>query len=154
MLTADDPTIAEGHIIADPAAARSFLLAGNAILTLRSHKSGAHFTYRVKRAGEDKQIWFVSLLVAPETFTYLGVIRPLANGLTFATTAKSCQPAAHPAAVGFERMFRGVYTRGAILPGLDIMHAGKCGRCARRLTHPHSIESGFGDECLGKMGGA
>jgi hypothetical protein len=152
-MIADDPTIADGHVIADAAAARSFMLAGNAILTLRSHRTGAHYTYQVRRAGEGKTLWFVSLLTAPEVFTYLGIIREAAQGLRFATTAKSCQSGDSPAAVGFERMFRALSAHGTILAGLDFMHAGKCGRCARRLTHPESIESGFGDECLSKIGG-
>lgn len=154
MLTADDPTLADNHVIADPAAALSFMLAGNAILTLRSHRTGAHYTYRVRRAGEGKTLWFVSLLTAPEVFTYLGIIREAAQGLRFATSAKSCQSGDSPAAVGFERMFRGLSSRGTIISGLDFMHAGKCGRCARRLTHPESLDSGFGPECIGKVGEA
>ena len=34
---------------------------------------------------------------------------------------------------------------------LEIWHEGKCGRCARTLTVPESIESGFGPECMGRL---
>jgi hypothetical protein len=37
--------------------------------------------------------------------------------------------------------------------GVVIWHEGRCGRCGRRLTVPESIESGYGPECIGKIGG-
>ncbi|WP_373093047.1 DUF6011 domain-containing protein [Zhongshania sp.] len=32
------------------------------------------------------------------------------------------------------------------------MHAGKCGRCARKLTDPVSISTGFGPHCRSELG--
>ena len=34
---------------------------------------------------------------------------------------------------------------------LEFWHAGRCGRCGRRLTVPASIASGFGPECAGRI---
>ena len=43
--------------------------------------------------------------------------------------------------------------RGGALPdSLEIWHEGRCGRCARKLTVPSSVASGFGPECITRMG--
>jgi hypothetical protein len=64
-----------------------FLLAGRAVVTVRSKATGTRYTYRVKRApGEDRRAehgrrsrpWFVAVLAGPENtrdYAYLGVIR-------------------------------------------------------------------------------
>ena len=31
--------------------------------------------------------------------------------------------------------------------GFEMLHEGRCGRCARRLTVPASVASGIGPEC-------
>jgi hypothetical protein len=36
--------------------------------------------------------------------------------------------------------------------GYKVQHAGRCGRCARTLTVPSSIELGLGPECATKGG--
>ena len=36
-------------------------------------------------------------------------------------------------------------------PNCEVWHEGRCGRCARKLTDPTSIASGFGPECITKM---
>ena len=33
----------------------------------------------------------------------------------------------------------------------EIQHSGRCLRCGRKLTHPESIETGFGPECSGRV---
>jgi hypothetical protein len=39
-----------------------------------------------------------------------------------------------------------------VAAGFNLQHAGKCGRCGRKLTVPQSIETGIGPECASIMG--
>lgn len=127
---------------------KSFALAGNAVLTLRSRKTGQRYTYRIRKH-DTKDLWFVALLEGPDNVTdykYLGVIEH--DG--YRVTQKSYQPQA-PSQKAF-RYFWDFAGNDCTVPAcLEVWHAGRCGRCARRLTVPESIASGFGPECLGKI---
>ena len=74
--------------------AKDFILAGNALFTLVSQKTGARYTYKVRKS-ESKpgypECHFVKLLTGPQNtadYTYIGMIR---DG-KFKTTAKSKLP--------------------------------------------------------------
>jgi hypothetical protein len=134
-----------------------FFLAGKAFFTLRSTKTGNRFTYRVVRASEKDDptkkldLWFVSFLTGPDNwqnYTYIGVIRPKNQSYEFVITRNSKLPAEAPPCKAIS------YTVDCLdsqpyAPGVEIWHAGRCGRCGRLLTVPESIASGFGPECLG-----
>lgn len=141
-----------------------FILAGNAYFTLRSTKTGTRYTYRVSRAFDEitdpvslkpvkkfKDIWFVSLLTGPDNwqnYTYIGILRGNAlEGQQFATTGKSKLPLEAAPVKAITYAIDCLRTRPDA-PGVEIFHAGKCGRCGRMLTVPESIISGFGPECL------
>lgn len=81
------------HRFPTPAAARAFALAGRAVLTLQSEKTGVHFTYQVRRAEADKPLWYVSVLNGPEHFAYMAVL----DGAGPRATRKSKVPASSPA---------------------------------------------------------
>lgn len=134
-----------------PAAVHRFAMAGNARLTLQSDATGARFTYRIRkprRAAEGDARRFVEVLTGPDNdadYTYAGMI----NGDRFRTTAKSRIGSGAPS-------FRAMawawphLAAGRIPPALKVYHEGRCGRCARPLTDPASIERGLGPECAGK----
>ena len=50
-----------GNRFMEPAAAKQFVLAGNARLTAKSLKTGHHYTFRVRRS-QDGEVWFVGIL--------------------------------------------------------------------------------------------
>lgn len=135
------------------AEAKAFALAGNATLTLVSVKTGTRFTYRV-RASDDGSVHFVSLLGGPDNeadYRYLGRI----SRDIFHAGRRNPKPGD----VGFDapssRAFAWTWQALVkdLLPAtLEIWHEGRCGRCARKLTVPASIASGFGPECAGKVG--
>jgi Family of unknown function (DUF6011) len=133
--------------------ARRFILAGNAYLTARSQRTGKHYTFRIARADEG-ELWFVSLLIAPDKYAYLGVVRPMARALIFRTTAKSCQPAGSVPARAFAYLWTALEAGGRLPAECDLLHEGRCGRCGRALTVPVSIARGIGPECWERMGGA
>lgn len=132
-----------------------FILAGNAIVTLHSEKTGAHFTYRVRRPkgfSPVAPVWFVQVLTGPsneDDYEYLGVIRPAANltDLSYSYGVRSRIRADAPSAVAISWALRRLLTKQP-LPSCQILHEGRCGRCGRRLTVPESIQSGFGPECI------
>jgi Family of unknown function (DUF6011) len=129
--------------------ARAFALAGNAILTLQSLRTGTHYTYRVKQATNQQTqepqpgVYFVNLLTSgsadDDGFTYLGLIRRGAFGLT----AKSHMTLDS----GPVKAFRFFLQAKQLHADLVVRHEGRCGRCGRTLTVPESIDSGLGPEC-------
>ena len=126
-----------------------FALAGNAVFTLESIKTGARFTYRV-RAAENGPMHFVSVLTGPDNqndYRYLGFLR---RGVYFHGHAKAKISANAPSALAFDWFWRKTVRREPT-PSLAIHHEGRCGRCGRPLTVPDSIRSGFGPECIGKV---
>ena len=126
--------------------ARDFTLAGNAILTLSSRKTGARYTFRVSQAKNCDTRWFVSLLTGPDNtrdYTYVGCFE---NGALRLTRASTYRDDATP--VRAFRFFATSCLAGDTIPDqLEIRHEGRCGRCARTLTVPESIDRGIGPEC-------
>jgi Family of unknown function (DUF6011) len=130
----------------------SFVLAGDAILTLHSRKTDNHYTYRVREA-KSGGIWFVQLLTGPDNtndYTYLGCLR--GQPLEFALTKKSKLPMEATPIKAFRFMWRAVQTQGEMPKDIDVYHEGRCGKCGRKLTVPESLERGIGPECANKMG--
>jgi len=132
--------------------ALAFMRAGKATVTLVSEKTGTRFTYRVSAAPEG-DTFFVALLSGPDNtadYSYLGRV---ARGVFWAGR-KTPRPGdvapGAPSAVAFAWAWKAL-VRGTVPAGLQIWHEGRCGRCARKLTVPASIASGFGPECIGRM---
>ena len=131
-------------------AALKFIMGGNAIFTLVSKKTGTRFTYRVKAVEDYKGgvSHFVSLLSGPdntEDYQYLGQF--YRHQLEYAHGRKSRVGHDAPAVKALEWICK--YLTGNVLPdSCEIWHAARCGRCARKLTVPSSIASGFGPECI------
>lgn len=126
-----------------------FILAGKAIFTIVSKKTGTRFTYRVTKK-RDMDLWFVSLLRGHDNendYAYLGVIKDDA----VLQTAKSKVSPGAPSYVAIrwtvERLFQ-----NRSIEQIEVWHAGHCGRCGRLLTVPESIDSGFGPECIQLIG--
>jgi hypothetical protein len=127
-----------------------FMIAGNAYFTIRSQKTGTRYTYRVAKS-KSKEIHFVSCLYGPQNtddYAYLGVI---SNG-EFRLTAKSKFTNDSPQTKAFAWTFAHVMGADRIPDVLEFWHEGRCGRCARVLTVPESIASGFGPECIKHVG--
>lgn len=146
--------------LTDGAAARKFLLAGDARVTLVSQKTGTRFTFRVRAKGVLKgeapeAPWFVSLLTGRENnsdYTYLGTIfedllthDPKGYGGYRHSDKSRVSPEAS-SIKGFVWAWRYI-VRGELPPGCEVWHEGRCGRCGRALTVPSSIAMGLGPEC-------
>lgn len=139
-------------------AAETFMLAGKATVTLVSVKTGTRFTYRIS-ASPDKSCHFVALLSGPDNesdYKYLGRI---ARSIFWAGRKVPKPgdigrdaPAMRAFAWAWQQIVSAGIRGGALPEQLEIWHEGRCGRCARKLTVPSSVASGFGPECIGKLG--
>jgi len=133
------------------AAAKRFLLAGNARVTFVSEKTGARFTYRVrsKKTDDGSAVHFVGVLTGSnneDDYTFLGTIF---DGAKFVHGKKAKIAPTAPSAKAFGWAWSHLAT-GALPPSCEVHHEGRCGRCGRGLTVPESIESGLGPICAGK----
>jgi hypothetical protein len=144
---------------------RAFLLAGHALFTIVSKRTGARKTFKVEQAkGEEKKgLFFVKLLVGPsntQDYKFLGSL--------YVKTARDAAAdfASHPA-LGWKlnKQNWGVESSAAVewivkhlntvqdtdlLDHAEIWHEGRCGKCGRVLTDPTSISSGLGPVCAGR----
>lgn len=130
-----------------------YLLAGRAVITLRSLATQNRATLKLgrKRGDEGKPVEagpvFFRALAAPDNerdFHYLGC---LVNGRYKKAQSYVREfPAAALAALWLARALH-EGKLGVVLRQAEVWHEGRCGRCGRALTVPESIESGFGPEC-------
>lgn len=143
--------------LASAHAARQFAMAGKATLTLKSKATGTHFTFKVrapelKEGEKDNGFRFVSAMVGPDnenSFKYFGYVK--AGGLFCFGGAKAKVDYNAPSVKAF--MWAWQKLQQDVMPeSLEVWHAGSCGRCGRKLTHPSSLATGFGPECVEKVG--
>lgn len=149
------------HQITDPVRALEFALAGDARFTIVSVKTGTRYTFRIslprnKETGavdRAADIKFVGVLTGESNesnFSYMGFIGR-DNTFVPPRPGKSRISMDAPSAKAFA-FFWSYLIRGQLHAGIELWHEGKCGRCGRTLTVPESIETGFGPECIGKIG--
>jgi|SRR6478752_825415 len=132
-----------------PSALAAFVLAGNATFTVRSEQSGNRFTFKVRKPSETSP-HFVSVLTGSDNendFSFLGSIF---GGKVYSHGRKSSISAESLSARAAQWVVSKVI-KGEPLNGCEVWHAGRCGRCNRKLTVPESIETGLGPECATKV---
>lgn len=139
----------EATIKLPPEAAPAFLLAGKALFTVVSKKTGAHFTYKLEEPKEARKPGqkplFARVLVGGDSYKFVGTF--WRDHMTFKPNPKMPpEVAEHPRVQALEYLFRKL--EQGDLSSMEIMHHGRCGRCGRVLTHPESIERGIGPECM------
>lgn len=121
-------------------AAMRFALAGRAVFTVVSKRTGTRYTYKItarKRGGFGVGVLAGSENESDASYLDSGYITP-AGRFNPANDAPSTK------AFGF------CFSRDFAHPELEIHHAGRCGKCGRLLTDPTSIEIGLGPKCRGE----
>lgn len=135
----------------DATTALDFMLSGRAILTLKSQVTGDHYTFKITKV-ENAERWFVSYLAGSDNendYSYLGVIDGRDRYVRLTSKSRLSDDSAPVKTI---RYAVGHITKNnQIGPGLEIWHEGCCGRCGRTLTHPESVERGFGPECIKRI---
>lgn len=120
---------------------RSFALAGDAKISLRSKKSGKHFTYRIKEGHGG--MWWVTRKTTDD-YIYLGLIDSSGFRASQKTTAEARISKQFDVFLWFWTMLS---IKDRIHPDLEVFHEGSCGACGRELTDPESVRTGFGPTC-------
>lgn len=150
MICDDGSTLEHGQI-ATAKNAVTFMTAGKAHVTLVSLSTNTRFTYRINTS-DDGRMRFVSVLSGPDnnaSYKYLGHVAIGREVYWHGRKSKIDEKA--PSARAFAWAWRQL-NAGNLPAQLQVWHEGRCGRCARRLTVPSSIATGFGPECAGKIG--
>ena len=140
----------------NPLALPKLALAGRAVLTFRNLQAGTHMTLKIKRA-RDKQdparkspvFWVSASLLGDGAQSYEFV------GTLFADTmrVKLGRGVSNESRLGRVMAFLVSSLRNpASLNGrVGLFHEGRCMSCGRELTHPESITTGIGPECIKRM---
>ncbi len=128
----------------------NFFSAGRALFTVSNEKDHRTFKIRKKVGAGDKDIFFVSCRV-DHGFDYLGLFNPVNHNIILTSKSKFGADSVEVKAVRFAvaRIVKAL----PMPTGYAIQHEGKCGRCGKELTDPHSITTGIGPDCLKKMKG-
>lgn len=134
----------------------NFLFLGKAFVTVRSLKTGRHFTYKIVKPKKSTNyhpnrdnVYFVWVKTVGNRFIYLGMVK---NYTSFTTTRSSrlnrCSQ--HFKACKY---LLDVALKGNEIPAdLEVYHIGRCGICGRTITNPKSLYRGIGPECYKKVG--
>lgn len=146
------------------AAARLFIEAGRAILTIQSRKTDDRFTFRFSRPSNDdpssnqrrwnageRCIW-VSVLTGADNendYSFIGTIFPSKSTTEIRPSPKSRVALDTPSGKAVRWMLKAIYENQAdrLFTQAELWHEGICARCGRKLTVPESIDTGFGPEC-------
>lgn len=124
----------------------SKIFSGDAIFTIRSKKTGNHFTYRLFKRSD--KLFFLSVMMSPDNtarFQYLGNFKPEQNYLYIGL--KSTIPVLSKQWLAIKYLFDNPETNL-----IEIFHEGRCLKCGKRLTTPRSIEIGLGPKCEKGLG--
>lgn len=140
------------HQLTTASQAAEFCMAGQALFTLVSKRTGTRFTYKLDRRENlqgGKVLTFAGLLSGPDNnsdYTYLGVVDN--RGIRRTKASRITSDAPSMVAINW---FLSNIARGRLPDTVEVWHEGRCGRCGRRLTVPESIERGIGPHCATRL---
>ncbi len=138
----------------NPLGLRHLFFAGRAVLTFRNNEKGTHMTVKVKQA-RDKNDRKIKL---PIFFVSISLLGDRQTGYIFTGTifqdSMICK--LHRDVPGESQLGRCMkfimdsLEKPQILKekNISLLHEGRCCRCSLPLTHPESINTGFGPDCL------
>jgi hypothetical protein len=132
-----------------PEQIQRYVVAGKATFTLQSPKTGTRYTYRVRRAKDKDDLFFVGLLRGADNendYAYMGVV---ADGALRAT-AKSRVAQDAPSWKALDWFLTRV-NAGSEAASAVFVPSNRCARCGRLLTVPASVHAGLGPECARRM---
>ena len=141
-----------------------FMTAGNAYFTLKNETNQERVTYRVVDAHraikgdnspEAGKLFFVSFLIGQNNmsgYAFIGSIsKDHAGHFNFKHSVKAKAKIDSKQVKGIDWLLKTVQ-KGALPTQMQFYHEGRCARCGRLLTVPESIQSGYGPECIQKVG--
>ena len=119
----------------------AFMFAGNASFTIKSHKTGAHFSYKIKKSKNDQTLFFV---YGGKSNDIIGRIRrtPTKTDSDFVFFPNKAPYTPEKYILPFHWFVNHFGDKQ-----VEFFHIGRCGKCGRQLTDPESIKRGIGPEC-------
>lgn len=131
---------------------KDYILAGHCIFTIKSKKTGKHFTFRVMlHDAQNGKSFRVGVLTGADTYRPIGLITRDMHRFHDITRRPQW-----PSVGAFEYFWRHLTERSQLAPDVEFIESGRCCCCGRTLTHPDSITKGIGPECEARfsIGGA
>lgn len=138
----------------NPLALPHLFFAGRAVLTFRNNDKDTHMTVKVKQA-TDKNDRKIKL---PIFFVSVSLLGDRQTGYVFAGTifkdqmiCKLHRDVPSESQLGKVMLFiMNALENPQLLRDkkVSLLHEGRCCRCSLPLTHPESINTGFGPDCL------
>src|ERR1035437_2851225 len=137
-------------------ASKKFILAGNAVFTVRNENTQNRFTFKMTRkkyqAEHEQPLYWVKVLTrsdnaSDDSYMFIGAFS-MAKGFTHSLKSHITASAT---SVKVARYYLNLLFNDTLPTFIYTYHEGYCGRCGRLLTVPESIESGFGPECVKLM---
>lgn len=133
---------------------QNFIFAGNATFTVVNETTGNRFTFRVRNAAFGKKdvtsdVFFVSVLTGQDNnsaYTFLGSFFNNKNKI-YRRSEKSRVSGEALSSKVVTWFFNNFIGNDGNYPTVKVYHAGKCGKCGKKLTTPESIKSGLGPYC-------
>ena len=140
----------EGHLISSVALSAILSSEKNnngAEFTIKSHRTGKDFTYKIKRS-KFNNTWYTHVYVEQDylNFKRLGTYF---NGNIF--HKKEVVKSTSAIAIGFVLSKVENKEFDFLDQNIDLMHIGKCLCCGKPLTDANSIAIGLGPTCSSKM---
>jgi len=138
----------------NPLSLPHFFFAGKAVLTFQNQDKGTHITVKSTQARDkaDRKIklpyFFINIRVLGDKESgsvFAGTI--FQDTLTYKLSSKVNEGGQMDQIM---RFLISALKRPAVLKErrVSLLHEGRCCRCSLPLTHPESIETGFGPDCL------
>jgi hypothetical protein len=146
-------------------AALAFITGGNAVFTIKSAKTGKHFTYKAdcpknKATGKkdpSDALRFVKVLTNGRNTDwsdqlFIGTLNTAAPSGVRPPAARATVTVEYPSykALSWALGKLANSSDDRLPEGLEVFHEGSCCRCNRPLTDPSSIQAGIGPECATK----
>ena len=127
-----------------------FLTAGNCGCTLVDNYTNVNFTYRIIKAKNTANTYWIKVMTAPYTFTFGGTLRISLDGFRYTQGNKGKVGFNAPSIQLLMRVLA-QSKKGKLQDNFEVLHLGTCGRCKRPLTDPESLKTGLGPICRKKV---
>jgi Family of unknown function (DUF6011) len=129
----------------------AFVMGGNSTFTVRSERTGTRYTFKISYWEEKKQYMVKVLFGQDNENDYLLFGKIIDEQFSLTQKAKNAGVTYHASGyvIAIMWVLRNLFA-GVEPKNTEIWHAGRCGRCGRKLTVPESIEIGLGPECATK----